>query len=120
MTALEDNNKQLGSSYLPDPCNNETETLYTYPETPIIKALDNYLKCPTVNLHIPGHGRDEGILPAFKELVGHRAIKADTTDDFDGLGQLIPPGGAIKEAQDLAAKTFGAKHILSSSLMALL
>jgi arginine/lysine/ornithine decarboxylase len=83
---------------------------YLYPATPIIEALEEYLENPAVTLHIPGHGHGDGVLPRFKTLLGNRAIKADTTDDFDGLGQLYPPSGPIKEAQELAAKTFDAAH----------
>ena len=35
-------------------------------------------------------------------------MSLDTTDEFNNLGTLHPATGAIKEAQDLAAKAFGA------------
>ncbi|MEW5819586.1 MAG: aminotransferase class I/II-fold pyridoxal phosphate-dependent enzyme [Cyanobacteriota bacterium] len=89
---------------------NKLDYQHPYPETPILDALEKYLESSTVNLHIPGHSQGAGILPRLKDLLGDKAVKADTTDDFDGLGQLNPPEGPIKEAQDLAAKTFGVKH----------
>lgn len=110
VTALLDKIISLDFNHSPDLNYNETLQDTVFPETPIVSALEKYLESPTVNLHIPAHGSEIGILPKFKELVGQKAIKADTTDDFDGLGQLLPPGGVIKQAQDLAAKTFGAEH----------
>jgi len=44
-----------------------------------------------------------------KKLIGKKALSIDTTDEFDGLGTLHPATGPIKEAQELAAKAFGAK-----------
>ena len=48
-------------------------------------------------------------MPDFKKLIGKKALSIDTTDEFDGLGTLHPATGPIKEAQELAAKAFGAK-----------
>lgn len=76
-------------------------------ETPILDALENSLKKPTVSLHIPGHGKNEGILPKFSELTGQKIIELDSTDDFNGLGKLHPSEGPILHAQELAAQAFG-------------
>ena len=45
----------------------------------------------------------------FRNLIGKKALQVDTTDEFDNLGTLTPATGPIKEAQELAAKAFGAK-----------
>lgn len=76
---------------------------------PIIEALNEAIKHPTYQFHIPGHTKGHGVYPAFKNLIGHKALLVDTTDEFDNLGTLNPPTGPIKEAQDLAARAFGAK-----------
>lgn len=110
VTALLDDIIQLEFNCSPEKTVEQLEQIYHYPETPILDALSKYLESSTVTLHIPGHSRGEGILPKLEEVIGSRAIKADTTDDFDGLGQLLPPSGPIKEAQDLAAKTFNAAY----------
>lgn len=112
VTALLDDLNHLEFSYHPDlhVVESEPEELYNYPETPILDALEGYLTNSAVPLHIPGHARGEGTLPRFSNLIGSKVIKADTTDDFDKLGQLNPAQGAIKEAQNLASKTFGAAH----------
>lgn len=76
-------------------------------ETPILDALENSLKNPTIPLHIPGHAKGEGVLPKFRDLAGQKIIDLDTTDEFNGLGKLHPAEGPIAKAQDLAAKAFG-------------
>lgn len=79
---------------------------------PIVEALQKAIENPTYQFHIPGHTKGEGVYPGFKKLVGKKALLVDTTDEFDNLGTLHPATGPIKEAQDLAAKAFGAKKTL--------
>ena len=76
---------------------------------PIVEALKQAYETPSYQFHIPGHTRGCGTLPEFRKLIGKKALSIDTTDEFDGLGTLHPATGPIKEAQDLAAKAFGAK-----------
>jgi len=76
---------------------------------PIVEALKIAYDNPTYQFHIPGHTRGLGTLPDFKNLIGKKALMVDTTDEFDNLGTLTPASGPIKEAEDLAAKAFGAK-----------
>lgn len=78
-------------------------------KAPIVEALKSAVEHPTYQFHIPGHTKGQGVLPDFKELVGKKALLIDTTDEFDNLGTLNPPTGPIKEAQEFAAHTFGAK-----------
>lgn len=78
-------------------------------KAPIVEALKNAYENPTYQFHIPGHTKGNGSLPEFKKLIGAKALSIDTTDEFDGLGTLHPATGPIKEAQELAAKAFGAK-----------
>lgn len=77
---------------------------------PIIEAFEYALKHPTYQFHIPGHTKGVGVYSGFKKLIGKKALLVDTTDEFDNLGTLNPPTGPIKEAQELAAKAFGAKR----------
>ena len=76
---------------------------------PIVEALKKACDNPTYQFHIPGHTKGNGSLPEFKKLIGTKALSIDTTDEFDGLGTLHPATGPIKEAQELAAKAFGAQ-----------
>ena len=78
-------------------------------KAPIVEALQVATENPTYQFHIPGHTRGQGCYPAFKKLIGKKALFVDTTDEFDNLGTLHPATGPIKEAQDLAAEAFGAK-----------
>lgn len=76
---------------------------------PIVEALKTAYDNPTYQFHIPGHTKGLGTLKDFRDLVGKKALKVDTTDEFDNLGTLNPATGPIKEAQELAAEAFGAK-----------
>lgn len=78
-------------------------------KAPLVEALKEYSKHPCVQFHIPGHTRGNAILPAFKEILDQNVSLIDTTDEFDNLGTLHPATGAIKEAQVLCAKAFGAQ-----------
>lgn len=78
-------------------------------KAPIVEALKTAYDNPTYQFHIPGHTKGTGTLAAFRKLVGKKALMVDTTDEFDNLGTLTPATGPIKEAQELAAKAFGAK-----------
>lgn len=78
-------------------------------QTPIVEALKKAYENPTYQFHIPGHTKGNGSLPEFRKLIGRKALCVDTTDEFDNLGTLHPATGPIKEAQELAAKAFGAK-----------
>lgn len=78
-------------------------------ETPIVDALMTAYENPSYQFHIPGHTKGKGVLKSFKNLIGAKALKIDTTDEFDKLGTLNPPTGAIAQAEELAAKAFGAK-----------
>lgn len=82
---------------------------YTKTHAPIVEALKKAYENPTYQFHIPGHTKGFGVLPEFKQLIGRKALTVDTTDEFDNLGTLHPATGPIKEAQELAAKAFGAK-----------
>lgn len=76
---------------------------------PLVDALRHLVEHPTHQFHIPGHTKGNGIYRAFRKLIGKKALAIDTTDEFDNLGTLNPPTGPIKQAQDLAAKAFGAR-----------
>ncbi len=78
-------------------------------KAPLVDALEKFSKNLSVQFHIPGHTHGNGTLKKFKKLIGKQALMLDTTDEFDNLGTLHPRSGAIAEAQELAARAFGAK-----------
>lgn len=78
-------------------------------KTPLLDAMQKYKKNPMTGFHIPGHNRGSGVHPKMVELIGAQALSVDVTDEFDNLGTLHPPTGAIAQAQELAAETYGTK-----------
>lgn len=78
-------------------------------QAPLVDALERSVENPTYQFHIPGHTKGQGVYPKFRNLVGKKALLIDTTDEFDNLGTLNPATGPIQEAEELAAKAFGAK-----------
>lgn len=80
-----------------------------YINAPLVEALKRAVEQPTHQFHIPGHTKGHGVYRAFRKLIGKKALAIDTTDEFDNLGTLNPPTGPIKQAEDLAAKAFGAR-----------
>lgn len=78
-------------------------------KAPIVETLQKAYDNPSFQFHIPGHTRGNGTLKSFKNLLGTKALKVDTTDEFDNLGTLHPATGSIKEAEELAAKVFNAQ-----------
>jgi arginine/lysine/ornithine decarboxylase len=83
---------------------------YTDVKAPLVEALAKFHKSPMMQFHIPGHTGGKASYKPFKKLIGNNALLLDTTDEFDNLGTLHPATGPIKEAQELAAKAFGAKR----------
>ena len=92
-----------------DVIKNTRKKTYKKVKAPIVEALKQAYEHPSFQFHIPGHTRGNGTLPEFRKLIGKKALTVDTTDEFDGLGTLHPATGPIKEAQELAAKAFGAE-----------
>lgn len=87
----------------------EKKTLKNKVRAPIVETLQKAYDNPSFQFHIPGHTRGNGTLKSFKNLLGTKALKVDTTDEFDNLGTLHPATGSIKEAEELAAKVFNAQ-----------
>ncbi|MFZ5689013.1 MAG: aminotransferase class I/II-fold pyridoxal phosphate-dependent enzyme [Bacillota bacterium] len=77
-------------------------------QTPLFDAVKKYINAGTIPFHVPGHKQGRG-LQEFKEFVGSNVLAMDLTCMPD-LDNIINPTGAIKKAQELAAKTFGADH----------
>ena len=88
--------------------NNEVKES-TKVKAPIVEALKTAYENPTYQFHIPGHTKGKAVFKDFKKLIGEKVLNIDTTDEFDNLGTLHPATGPIKDAQELAAKAFGAK-----------
>ena len=86
---------------------------YSQNETPLFTGLMEHAKKNPVQFHIPGHKKGAGIDPDFRSFIGDNALSIDLIN-IGPLDDLHQPKGMIKEAQDLAAKAFGADHTFFS------
>ena len=76
---------------------------------PILEALNNYQNTETAAFHTPGHKQGKGFSWEYKDIFQEKMLSYDLTEIL-GLDDLHNPTGAIKEAQDLAAKLFKAER----------
>ncbi len=60
-----------------------------------------------VSFHTPGHKSGKGISTRFRKFVGPKIFSIDLTT-LDEVDSLQKPRGVIKEAQELAARAYGA------------
>lgn len=74
---------------------------------PIWEALQAYRDSHTINLHVPGHKRGQLYQKQGIDLPVE-LLELDTTE-VSGIDNLFQPQSSIKEAQEIAAKVFGAK-----------
>ncbi|MEH7452150.1 aminotransferase class I/II-fold pyridoxal phosphate-dependent enzyme [Gottfriedia acidiceleris] len=82
-------------------------------ETPLFSSLLEHAKKNPIQFHIPGHKKGNGMDPTFREFIGDNALSIDLIN-IAPLDDLHHPKGKIKQAQDLAAKAFGADHTFFS------
>lgn len=73
--------------------------------SPIFNALKKYVESSPISFHMPGHKLGKGI--PYEFLSDLHLL--DMTE-IPGLDNLHFPNGVIKEAQELAAKAFGADY----------
>lgn len=76
-------------------------------DTPLFDALLDYIGRGTVRFHMPGHKGGPGIHDRLRDYVGDAVFQLDVTGVM-GLDDLHEPAGPIMQAQELAAKAFGA------------
>eukprot|EP00392_Amoebophrya_sp_AT5.2_P011874 g11964.t1 len=82
---------------------------------PFFEALVRYANKPTGVFHALPLSRgnsvhqSEWIKDDFGEFYGQNTFLAETSCTIGGLDSLLDPSGVIQEAQQLAAKTFGAQ-----------
>lgn len=75
--------------------------------TPLFDAMVNLAESRKVSFHTPGHKSGKGISMRFRKFVGPKIFSIDLTT-LDEVDSLQNPTGVIKEAQELAAKAYGA------------
>ncbi|TDL35185.1 aminotransferase class I/II-fold pyridoxal phosphate-dependent enzyme [Jeotgalibacillus sp. S-D1] len=79
----------------------------TQKDTPLFSGLKRHSEKNPVQFHIPGHKKGTGMDPEFREFIGDNVLSIDLIN-IAPLDDLHQPKTLIKDAQDLAAKAFGA------------
>lgn len=82
-------------------------------KTPLFSTLKEHAARNPVQFHIPGHKKGVGMDPEFREFIGDNALSIDLIN-IAPLDDLHQPTGVIEEAQQLAAKAFGADYTFFS------
>lgn len=82
-------------------------------KTPLFTGLLEHVKKKPIQFHIPGHKKGTGMDPEFRNFIGDNALSIDLIN-IEPLDDLHHPSGIIKEAQQLAARAFGADHTFFS------
>lgn len=75
--------------------------------TPLLDALATSAHRYHAPFYTPGHKRGRGIPQPLAELLGRSVFRADLPE-LPELDNLFAPAGVIEEAQQLAARAFGA------------
>jgi arginine/lysine/ornithine decarboxylase len=78
-------------------------------KTPLFDAMVSLAESRKVSFHTPGHKSGKGISTRFRKFVGPKIFTIDLTT-LDEVDSLQKPKGVIKEAQELAAKAYGAER----------
>ncbi|MBQ8568356.1 MAG: aminotransferase class I/II-fold pyridoxal phosphate-dependent enzyme, partial [Oscillospiraceae bacterium] len=80
----------------------------TQENAPIYEALLRYREERIVPFDVPGHKHGKGN-PELTEFLGQTCMEVDV-NSMKPLDNLIHPVSVIKDAEQLAAEAFGAKH----------
>ena len=83
--------------------------------TPFFDALREYVLMAKDAWHTPGHSSGDSLrgspwASAFHEFVGENLLRADLSVSVDMLDSLLDPKGVIAQAQEMAARAFGAQR----------
>ncbi|MCX7962402.1 MAG: aminotransferase class I/II-fold pyridoxal phosphate-dependent enzyme [Burkholderiales bacterium] len=83
--------------------------------TPFYDQLKSYVSMAKDQWHTPGHASGESLRGSpwvndFYEFMGEHVFDADLSVSVPMLDSLMNPTGVIAEAQNLAAKAFGARR----------
>ncbi|MEM7593246.1 MAG: aminotransferase class I/II-fold pyridoxal phosphate-dependent enzyme, partial [Cyanobacteria bacterium P01_A01_bin.83] len=80
-----------------------------FKSTPLLNELLKSAQRSHAAFYAPGHKRGRGASQLLKDLIEKAALTADLPE-LPELDNLFAPEGVIKEAQQLAAQTFGAEQ----------
>jgi lysine decarboxylase len=77
--------------------------------TPLFDAMVALAESRKISFHTPGHKSGKGISTRFRKFAGSKIFSIDLTT-LDEVDSLQKPKGVIKEAQELAARAYGAER----------
>lgn len=80
-----------------------------YDDMPVLKSIKDYARSKVLPLHMPGHKRGSIYQRLDLGYLFDDILEIDTTE-VPGIDNLYCPEGAILEAQNLAARSFGADY----------
>ncbi len=83
-------------------------TTLSQDRAPILEALKQFKRMRVVPFDVPGHKRGKGS-PELTEFLGEKCMTVDV-NSMKPLDNLCHPISVIKEAEELAADAFGARH----------
>lgn len=83
-------------------------THLTQESAPVLEALNRYKSMRVVPFDVPGHKRGKGNRE-LTEFLGEKCLTVDV-NSMKPLDNLCHPVSVIKEAEELAAAAFGARH----------
>lgn len=83
-------------------------TTLSQDRAPILEALKQFKRMRVVPFDVPGHKRGKGS-PELTEFLGEKCMTVDV-NSMKPLDNLCHPVSVIKEAEELAADAFGARH----------
>lgn len=75
---------------------------------PVLEALNRYKSMRVVPFDVPGHKRGKGN-KELTDFLGERCLTVDV-NSMKPLDNLCHPVSVIREAEELAAEAFGARH----------
>ncbi|MBB3169707.1 aminotransferase class I/II-fold pyridoxal phosphate-dependent enzyme [Simiduia aestuariiviva] len=89
--------------------------LFERTATPFADALKEYVYAAKDSWHTPGHSSGDSLssspwLVDFYRFMGEHMFNTDLSVSVKMLDSLMEPVTVIRQAQNLAAKTFGARH----------
>jgi arginine decarboxylase len=87
--------------------------MFSQEQAPLFDGLRKHAANKPLQFHIPGHKTGKGMDSAFSAFIGENALSIDLIN-IEPLDDLHHPHGMIQEAQQLAAKAFGADYTFFS------
>lgn len=96
------------------------EVISSKNRAPFFEKLVEYSRRANDGWHTPGHAAGYSVKRSpvardFYEFFGPNLFASDLSVSVPALDSLLQPGGVIKEAQELAARAFSARHTFFST-----